>query len=81
MEGSERKDGIEGNYRDERERHGEEEERMENCGGKENEDRHCKLCARGHWGPAEDAKLKELVDRFGPQNWNLIARKASRKIR
>ncbi|KAK4757343.1 hypothetical protein SAY87_018644 [Trapa incisa] len=32
-----------------------------------------KLCSRGHWKPAEDAKLKELVKQFGPQNWNLIA--------
>ncbi|XP_020206745.1 transcription factor MYB54 [Cajanus cajan] len=32
-----------------------------------------KLCARGHWRPAEDAKLKELVAQFGPQNWNSIA--------
>lgn len=32
-----------------------------------------KVCARGHWRPAEDARLKELVARFGPQNWNLIA--------
>ncbi|XWS42737.1 hypothetical protein CRYUN_Cryun16bG0039800 [Craigia yunnanensis] len=34
---------------------------------------HTKLCARGHWRPAEDAKLKELVAQYGPQNWNLIA--------
>ncbi|KAI3796056.1 hypothetical protein L1987_38719 [Smallanthus sonchifolius] len=34
-----------------------------------------KTCARGHWKPAEDAKLKELVALFGPQNWNLIADK------
>ncbi|GAB4834939.1 hypothetical protein Ancab_033205 [Ancistrocladus abbreviatus] len=34
-----------------------------------------KLCARGHWRPAEDAKLRELVAQFGPQNWNLIAEK------
>ncbi|GJN37943.1 hypothetical protein PR202_gb26944 [Eleusine coracana subsp. coracana] len=34
-----------------------------------------KLCTRGHWRPAEDAKLKELVAQFGPQNWNLIAEK------
>nr|CAB3472823.1 unnamed protein product [Digitaria exilis] len=27
-----------------------------------------KLCARGHWRPAEDAKLREL-------NWNLVAEK------
>ncbi|PIN06415.1 Transcription factor, Myb superfamily [Handroanthus impetiginosus] len=34
-----------------------------------------KLCARGHWRPHEDAKLKELVAQFGAQNWNLIAEK------
>ncbi|BAD81128.1 putative transcription factor [Oryza sativa Japonica Group] len=34
-----------------------------------------KLCARGHWRPAEDAKLKDLVAQYGPQNWNLIAEK------
>ncbi|KAL6566464.1 hypothetical protein OROGR_002079 [Orobanche gracilis] len=34
-----------------------------------------KLCARGHWRPAEDSKLKELVSLYGPQNWNLIAEK------
>ncbi|XP_074369291.1 uncharacterized protein LOC141710631 [Apium graveolens] len=34
---------------------------------------HVKLCARGHWRPHEDAKLKELVAHYGPQNWNLIA--------
>lgn len=32
-----------------------------------------KFCTRGHWRPAEDAKLKQLVSQFGPQNWNLIA--------
>lgn len=32
-----------------------------------------KLCSRGHWRPAEDAQLKELVAQLGPQNWNLIA--------
>ncbi|XP_062025699.1 transcription factor CSA-like isoform X1 [Rosa rugosa] len=32
-----------------------------------------KLCVRGHWRPAEDSKLKQLVAQFGPQNWNLIA--------
>ncbi|KAJ6798768.1 transcription factor MYB56-like [Iris pallida] len=30
---------------------------------------------RGHWRPAEDAKLRELVAQNGPQNWNLIADK------
>ena len=34
---------------------------------------HTKLCNRGHWKAAEDAKLEELVAQFGPQNWNLIA--------
>ncbi|KAK3036616.1 hypothetical protein RJ639_030185 [Escallonia herrerae] len=34
-----------------------------------------KLCARGHWRPAEDFRLKELVTLHGPQNWNLIAEK------
>ncbi|KAI4302155.1 hypothetical protein MLD38_037936 [Melastoma candidum] len=36
---------------------------------------HSKLCTRGHWRPAEDSKLKELVALYGPQNWNLIAEK------
>ncbi|CAK9188016.1 unnamed protein product [Ilex paraguariensis] len=36
---------------------------------------HTKLCARGHWRPQEDAKLKMLVSQYGPQNWNLIAEK------
>ena len=34
-----------------------------------------RLAARGHWRPAEDAKLRELVGLYGPQNWNLIAEK------
>nr|QIN53286.1 R2R3-MYB transcription factor [Selaginella moellendorffii] len=34
-----------------------------------------KLCHRGHWRPAEDEKLKELVRIHGPQNWNVIAEK------
>ncbi|CAN0902205.1 Transcription factor MYB52 [Linum grandiflorum] len=33
------------------------------------------MCSRGHWRPAEDEKLKELVDRYGPHNWNAIADK------
>ncbi|XP_022144460.1 transcription factor MYB105-like, partial [Momordica charantia] len=43
--------------------------------GKERDSGQSKLCARGHWRPAEDAKLKELVALYGPQNWNLIADK------
>ncbi|CAN6550523.1 unnamed protein product [Malus baccata var. baccata] len=42
---------------------------------KETESGQSKLCARGHWRPAEDSKLKELVALYGPQNWNLIAEK------
>ncbi|KAJ7953827.1 Myb transcription factor [Quillaja saponaria] len=43
--------------------------------GKEADNGQSKLCARGHWRPAEDSKLKELVALYGPQNWNLIAEK------
>ncbi|KAH7571632.1 hypothetical protein JRO89_XS04G0105700 [Xanthoceras sorbifolium] len=54
---------------------GEEVEEGKSCGGGGggNKSGHTKLCARGHWRPAEDSKLKELVAQFGPQNWNLIA--------
>lgn len=30
-------------------------------------------CNRGHWRPAEDEKLRQLVNQYGPQNWNFIA--------
>ncbi|EAY91682.1 hypothetical protein OsI_13321 [Oryza sativa Indica Group] len=33
------------------------------------------MCTRGHWRPSEDEKLKELVARYGPHNWNAIAEK------
>uniref|UniRef100_A0A0D6QU94 Uncharacterized protein n=1 Tax=Araucaria cunninghamii TaxID=56994 RepID=A0A0D6QU94_ARACU len=45
-----------------------EKEMSESCG-------QWKTCGRGHWRPAEDAKLKELVAQYGAQNWNLIAEK------
>nr|QWQ79407.1 MYB9 [Zanthoxylum armatum] len=32
-------------------------------------------CPRGHWRPAEDEKLRQLVDQYGAQNWNSIAEK------
>ncbi|XP_021729475.1 transcription factor MYB117-like [Chenopodium quinoa] len=32
-------------------------------------------CPRGHWRPAEDEKLRKLVEQHGPQNWNSIAEK------
>ncbi|CAL9113747.1 unnamed protein product [Musa textilis] len=34
-----------------------------------------KACPRGHWKLSEDAKLRQLVDKFGPHNWNSIAEK------
>ncbi|KAF5734603.1 MYB transcription factor 3 [Tripterygium wilfordii] len=33
------------------------------------------MCTRGHWRPAEDENLKELVEKYGPHNWNAIAEK------
>ncbi|RDX77609.1 Transcription factor MYB105, partial [Mucuna pruriens] len=51
------------------------EESNPNVSAKEVDSGHSKLCARGHWRPAEDSKLKELVALYGPQNWNLIAEK------
>lgn len=54
---------------------GEEEEGESFMGGKDQETGQSKLCVRGHWRPAEDTKLRELVARYGPQNWNLIAEK------
>ncbi|KAL8225635.1 hypothetical protein R6Q57_018192 [Mikania cordata] len=32
-----------------------------------------RMCARGHWRPGEDEKLRQLVQLYGPQNWNSIA--------
>ncbi|XP_061358740.1 trichome differentiation protein GL1-like [Gastrolobium bilobum] len=34
-----------------------------------------KTCLRGHWRPAEDEKLRQLVQQYGAQNWNSIAEK------
>ncbi|PIN18294.1 Transcription factor, Myb superfamily [Handroanthus impetiginosus] len=31
--------------------------------------------SRGHWRPSEDEKLRQLVERYGPHNWNAIAEK------
>ncbi|XP_068663547.1 transcription factor MYB52-like [Aristolochia californica] len=61
--------GSEVNFGDEKKGEG------ENFSGKDQDCGQSKLCARGHWRPAEDAKLKELVAQYGPQNWNLIAEK------
>ncbi|RDX88912.1 Transcription factor CSA, partial [Mucuna pruriens] len=46
---------------------------VEDKGSASGKNGYTKLCARGHWRPAEDEKLKELVAQYGPQNWNLIA--------
>ncbi|EEF35749.1 transcription factor MYB54 [Ricinus communis] len=45
---------------------------MENGRGSSSSDSG-KSCHRGHWRPAEDEKLRQLVDQYGPQNWNFIA--------
>ncbi|KAG5222858.1 MYB transcription factor family protein [Salix suchowensis] len=37
------------------------------------------MSSRGHWRPAEDDKLRKLVDQFGPHNWNSIAEKLQGK--
>ncbi|KAI3442674.1 uncharacterized protein J3R85_000913 [Psidium guajava] len=34
-----------------------------------------KACTRGHWRPAEDDKLRYLVEQYGAHNWNAIAEK------
>ena len=34
-----------------------------------------KTCPRGHWRPAEDENLRQLVEQYGAQNWNSIAEK------
>ncbi|CAM8876648.1 unnamed protein product [Rhodiola kirilowii] len=49
--------------------------RVDNNGDKDADSGQSKFFTRGHWRPAEDAKLKELVALYGPQNWNLIAEK------
>ena len=46
---------------------------MEENGGGSGDD--SRSCPRGHWRPAEDEKLRRLVDEYGPQNWNSIAEK------
>ncbi|KZV23168.1 Myb domain protein 52 [Dorcoceras hygrometricum] len=45
----------------------------ETCGGSSDDTR--STCPRGHWRPAEDDQLRQLVLQYGPQNWNSIAEK------
>lgn len=47
----------------------------EACGGGSCSDVDARTCPRGHWRPAEDEKLRRLVEQYGPQNWNSIAEK------
>ncbi|KAI3725640.1 hypothetical protein L1987_65431 [Smallanthus sonchifolius] len=47
---------------------------MEDIGAGGSND-YARTCPRGHWRPAEDEKLRQLVQCFGPQNWNSIAEK------
>ncbi|XWS23632.1 hypothetical protein CRYUN_Cryun28dG0031500 [Craigia yunnanensis] len=46
---------------------------MEDSGAASSDD--VKTCPRGHWRPAEDKKLRQIVERYGAQNWNSIAEK------
>ncbi|OMO95023.1 hypothetical protein CCACVL1_05637 [Corchorus capsularis] len=46
---------------------------MEDSGAASSDD--VKTCPRGHWRPAEDEKLRQLVQQYGAQNWNSIAEK------
>ncbi|XP_057468766.1 transcription factor MYB73-like [Actinidia eriantha] len=46
---------------------------MDETGGGSSDD--ARTCPRGHWRPAEDEKLRRLVEQYGPQNWNSIAEK------
>ncbi|KAE8697188.1 Transcription factor MYB44 [Hibiscus syriacus] len=47
---------------------------MENSGAASSDDART-TCPRGHWRPAEDEKLRQLVEQDGAQNWNSIAEK------
>ncbi|XP_049386365.1 transcription factor MYB56-like [Solanum stenotomum] len=44
-------------------------------GGGSGDDTIRSSCPRGHWRPAEDERLRQLVEQYGPQNWNSIAEK------
>jgi myb proto-oncogene protein len=43
--------------------------------GNSSDDAKSTACPRGHWRPAEDDKLRQLVEQYGAQNWNSIAEK------
>lgn len=48
---------------------------MEDSGAGSSDDAKSSTCPRGHWRPAEDEKLRQLVEQYGAQNWNSIAEK------
>ncbi|KAJ1380324.1 SANT/Myb domain [Sesbania bispinosa] len=48
---------------------------MEDSSASAGEDTNKNTCPRGHWRPAEDEKLRQLVEQYGAQNWNSIAEK------
>ncbi|XP_015934411.1 uncharacterized protein LOC107460551 [Arachis duranensis] len=48
---------------------------MEDSSNNNNTCEDTKICPRGHWRPAEDEKLRQLVEQYGAQNWNSIAEK------
>ncbi|GMY06557.1 transcription factor MYB117-like [Fagus crenata] len=48
---------------------------MEDSGAGSSDDAKSTTCPRGHWRPAEDEKLRQLVEQYGAQNWNSIAEK------
>ncbi|KAB5568519.1 hypothetical protein DKX38_002312 [Salix brachista] len=43
--------------------------------GNSSDDAKSPACPRGHWRPAEDDKLRQLVEQYGAQNWNYISEK------
>ncbi|XP_010999840.1 PREDICTED: transcription factor MYB23-like [Populus euphratica] len=47
----------------------------ESLAGNSSDDAKSTACPRGHWRPAEDDKLRQLVEQYGAQNWNSIAEK------
>ncbi|GKU90552.1 hypothetical protein SLEP1_g4535 [Rubroshorea leprosula] len=48
---------------------------MEDSGAGSSDEAKTASCPRGHWRPAEDERLRQLVEQYGAQNWNSIAEK------
>ncbi|KAJ6306898.1 hypothetical protein OIU78_022078 [Salix suchowensis] len=47
----------------------------ESLAGNSSDDAKSTAFPRGHWRPAEDDELRQLVEQYGAQNWNSIAEK------